>query len=296
MVPAVSVTFMNRSRLRNFVLTSRWMPLLVFPIRVGASSRLVARSIATSVRWLASSREFTNYSYELTPRNRKHLAWSVSLVAGVPVERVEGYFTEIETDTALRGTLKEAIRSGDRRREYSQTDVNEVTARLGRRLGWYALVRAMQPALVVETGTDKGLGSVVLAEALIRNGSGQLITIDIEPASGMLLSERYAEVVTRVIGDSLSSLADVGPIDLFIHDSDHSAEHEESEFRCVKPSLSPSAVMISDNSHATDVLEQLSREWSRNFLFFREVPSGHWYPGGGIGMSWRTTALDSSGN
>ena len=38
----------------------------------------------------------------------------------------------------------------------------------GRRLGWYALVRALKPRTVVETGADKGLGSCVLAALRLR--------------------------------------------------------------------------------------------------------------------------------
>ena len=277
---------MDRSRLRNFVLTSRWLPLLVLPIRVAAASKTLTRNFAVSVRWLLSSREFTNYTYELTPRNRKHLAWTVSLVTGAPVDEVEGYFAEIEGDVELQERLTESIRNGDRRREYSRADIDLVTAHLSRRLGWYALVRALKPQVVVETGTDKGLGSVVLAEALVRNGTGRLITIDIEPASGMLLGSAYPDNVVKLTGDSLTLLQGLSEIDLFVHDSDHSAEHEEAEFRMVMERLAQGAVLLSDNSHATDVLEQLSREWSRRFVFFKESPERHWYPGGGIGISW----------
>jgi len=210
----------------------------------------------------------------------------VSNVTGAAVQEVESLFAELEEDAAFRSDLEGAVRAGDRRHEFSKADSKQLSERLGRRLGWYALVRILKPGLVVETGTDKGLGSVVLAQALMVNGEGRLVTIDIEPASGMLLTSRYDEVVTRITGDSITSLGALTSVDLFIHDSDHSAEHEEAEFRCVAPALSPTAVLVSDNSHATDVLDQLSREWSRNFLFFKESPTGHWYSGAGIGISW----------
>jgi len=239
---------------------------------------------------LARSREFTNYTYRLSQRNRRHLAWVVSNVTGAAVQEVESLFAELEEDVAFRSDLEGAIRAGDRRHEFSRADAKQLSERLGRRLGWYALVRILKPGLVVETGTDKGLGSVVLAQALMVNGEGRLVTIDIEPASGMLLTSRYDEVVTRITGDSITSLGALTSVDLFIHDSDHSAEHEEAEFRCVAPALSSTAVLVSDNSHATDVLDQLSREWSRNFLFFKESPTGHWYSGAGIGISWPSLA------
>ena len=52
-------------------------------------------------------------------------------------------------------------------------------------------MRATKPKIVVETGTEKGLGSLVLAEALIKNESGRLITIDMEPSSGLLIGPEY---------------------------------------------------------------------------------------------------------
>jgi cephalosporin hydroxylase len=57
----------------------------------------------------------------------------------------------------------------------------------------------MKPQLVVETGTEKGLGSLVLAEALIQNGSGRLITVDMEPSSGLLIGAKYDGVIQRLI-------------------------------------------------------------------------------------------------
>ena len=285
---------MNRSDLRHLVLTSRFLPLLIFPIRLRTACRVLAGDVGSLARWLARSREFTNHTYRLSQSNRRHLAWVVSNVTGAPVQEVESLFDELEEDTAFRSDLEGAVRAGDRRHAFSKEDAQQLSERLGRRLGWYALVRILKPGLVVETGTDKGLGSVVLAQALMVNGEGRLVTIDIKPASGTLLTERYDQIVTRITGDSLTTLGALTSIDLFIHDSDHSAEHEEAEFRCVKSAMSSKAVLVSDNSHATDVLEQLSRQWSRNFLFFKERPSGHWYPGGGIGISWHSSSEHDS--
>lgn len=282
------------------VLSSRFLPksplrpVLTLLIRTRTAVQVLVGDIGSLARWVVLSREFTNYTYRLSERNRKHLAWWVSSVTDASVLEVESLFAELEEDEVFRSDLQGAIARGDRRFEFSKADAQQISERLGRRLGWYALVRILKPSLVVETGTDKGLGSVVLAQALMANGKGRLVTIDIEPASGMLLTERYDQIVTRVTGDSLTSLGALTSIDLFIHDSDHSAEHEEAEFRCVKSSLSSKAVLVSDNSHATDVLEQLSREWSRNFLFFKELPSGHWYPGSGIGISWQSPSEHDS--
>ena len=50
--------------------------------------------------------------------------------------------------------------------------------------------------------------------------------------------------------------------------------------------LSPKAIMLGDNSHSTDCLSRFSTEQNRRFLFFKEEPKNHWYPGAGIGISY----------
>src|SRR5690606_39568112 len=56
------------------------------PVRV---ARHDARMIGTSLRWLFTSREHHNYTYDLTPLNRSHLAWFVEIGRASCRERVE---------------------------------------------------------------------------------------------------------------------------------------------------------------------------------------------------------------
>ena len=161
----------------------------------------------------------------------------------------------------------------------------------GRRIGWYALVRALKPRTVVETGVDKGLGSCVLAAALLRNRAegyqGQYFGTDINPRAGWLFQGAYRQAGEILYGDSIESLERMqSQIDLFINDSDHSAEYEEREYACIASKLSNSAVVLGDNSHVTDKLYQFAVSTDRHFLFFSEKPADHWYPGAGIGAAW----------
>ena len=48
--------------------------------------------------WLARSREFTNFTYDLSPLNRAYLAQFLALATGETAERFEALFAEIETD------------------------------------------------------------------------------------------------------------------------------------------------------------------------------------------------------
>jgi predicted O-methyltransferase YrrM len=241
--------------------------------------RFDARVLRQSGRWLVRSREHTNLTYDLTELNEEHLAWFVSRCTGVPVSTARNYLLEARNDHDLADHVSRWTSTSGRSR------LADSEVRLGRRAGWYAIVRALQPSHVVETGTDKGLGSCVIAAALLRNGSGRLTTIDINPESGYLIAGQYGEVVDRVIGDSVSVLSDLAPIDLLLHDSNHTAEHELAEFDAA--ALSETSVVLSDNARDTRVLPDWAERRGWQFLAFYEQPLDHWYPGGGIGLARR---------
>jgi len=270
---------MDTQQFKGRVAASRAARLVALLPRLRAVGQHNARMLKISARWLFASREHTNWTYDLTPLNREHLAWFVATVAERDVDEVRGYLDEIEHDDDLR-THVQAATATSVRRGLADGDV-----RYGRRLGWYALVRGLKPQHVVETGTDKGLGSVVLAAALLRNGSGRLTTIDINSDAGYLITGRYAAVTDLRIGDSLSVLSGLRAIDLFLHDSNHSPAYEAAELTHVAPHLIDSALVLSDNAHATDVLSRWCEQQGRRFLFFCERPANHWYPGAGIGAA-----------
>lgn len=276
---------MDRVQIRRRLAASRVAPLAALGPRLLMVARHNVRSLAASLRWLLSSREHTNLTYDLTPLNREHLAWFVAQVTGVHVSEARQYLGEVETDADLREHVRTCTATSARR------GIADPEARYARRLGWYAIVRALQPDHLVETGTDKGLGSCVLAAAVLRNGHGRVTTIDINPESGFLIQPPYSEVINRVVGDSLEALASLdSPVDLFIHDSDHSPEYEGAEFVAVSLHLSAAALVISDNAHVTQQLSSWAEQSGWSYLFFDERPDGHWYPGDGIGIAMGSRA------
>lgn len=241
---------------------------------------------ANAIGWIFRSRETTNFTYDLTEQNKGYLSDTLSVVTGIPREEIHGYLREIEENQALRDYVSQATANSG----LAYKADSEV--RFHKRIGWYAMVRALKPEVVVETGVDKGLGSVVLCSALLRNRQegheGHYYGTDLNPKAGYLLQETYAEVGEILYGDSVESLRNLkGTIDMFINDSDHSADYETLEYETVAGKLSPGAVILGDNSHATDRLMKFSHVTGRRFLFWREDPLNHWYPGGGIGFSWK---------
>jgi predicted O-methyltransferase YrrM len=246
--------------------------------------RVTAVPIWQGTLWTFLSREHYNYTYDLEQRNLKHMVAFLSAVSGCSTSEIQKYVDEIVQDEELRAHI---LRLTERSRERHTAD-KEV--RYGRRIGWYALVRAKKPKIVVETGVDKGLGSVVIAAALRKNASdnhpGQLVAIDINPAAGYLIGA-YVGVVKLVIKDSLAALNELGSgVDFFIHDSNHDAEFEASEYARVEPKLSSQAIVLSDNAEHTDELIKFAGKTGRNFLFFAEKPRKHWWPGEGIGVAY----------
>ena len=109
------------------------------------------------------SKEHTNYTYDISPLNKKYLSSFISVVGNIRIELAQEYIEELENNEELKSHIKSYTRAS--RRNY----LSDGIARYGRRLGWYALVRSMKPKKVVETGTDKGLGACVIAAALKKN-------------------------------------------------------------------------------------------------------------------------------
>ena len=238
------------------------------------------------IRWLVLSKEHTNYTYHLTGLNVRNLEHFISVSLGTNHQRVGEYMDEILRDTELSKYVSDRVLASKHRFEA------DLEARYGRRIGWYAIVRILKPRVVVETGTDKGLGSCVLACALLRNDRegfpGKLYTIDVDSTAGWLVAEPYERVVELIFNDSHSVLKDFGqPIDLFIHDSFHDYAHESKEYALIGSKLADGAVVISDNAHAGSALMDFSENNAFDFYFWSERPDEHFYPGGGIGLAVR---------
>ncbi len=274
-----------RARLRRALTSSAAGRWVLLPYRGLLALRALLRRLPEAVRWTFASREIDNYTYDLTRRNLDHLAATVALVTGIDSAAAARYIAELDDDDALREHL--------RRRTLAHPARHGADAepRYGRRSGWYAIVRATRPRVVVETGVDKGLGTCVLAAALLRNRDeghpGVVFGTDIEPRAGFLIGGPYDEVATVLYGDSIESLRALDrTVDLFINDSDHSAEYEAREYEVIAPRLAERAIVLGDNAHVSDELFRFAARTGRRFLFFREEPAGHWYPGAGIGIAF----------
>jgi len=254
----------------------------VFLFRMSLGLRRLAPQASGCLRWLCTSREWTNFTFHVTEHNLREMAEFVHLVTGAPRETARCYLDEGLADTGLRRHVAEVTAA------VPFCAFADREARFGRRLGWYALARILKPRVVVESGVDKGLGTCLLAAALLRNeadGSpGKAYALDIEPGAGWLVRPPYSSAVEFRVGDSHATLRQMSEqIDLFVHDSDHSYQHEAGEYRIIQERLSDEAVVVSDNAHKSTALMDFAASVGRDYYFCPERPENEFYPAGGIG-------------
>ena len=269
-----------KSRIRNLIFRTRLLSIIVPLVRIKIFFDYNFNNLKKSVSWLFTSREFTNFLYEITDLNRNQMIGAISSITGKPISEVEKYFIEIESDQQFRIEIDKKAKRIPRQKELL------FPVPFARRIVWYCLIRIERPATVVETGTEKGLGSLIIQKALDMNNHGKLYTLDLDKYAGSLLDLIDKEKISLIIGDSIHSISSIKEIDLFIHDSDHSAEHERKELEAIETKLSSNAFVLSDNSHITNELYNWSKKMGRKYVFIKEVPKDHWYGGAGVGISY----------
>jgi hypothetical protein len=123
----------------------------------------------------------------------------------------------------------------------------------------WCLSRHLRPAKIVETGVARGITTRFLLEALERNGTGHLWSIDLPPPLERELHRQIAIAVpaslrarwTYVRGSSRrrlpALLGAIAPVDLFIHDSNHTSRNLLFELRHAWTALAPHGFAVADD-------------------------------------------------
>jgi len=108
-----------------------------------------------------------------------------------------------------------------------------------------AIVRAVKPEVVVETGTHKGFSALMIAQALQANGSGHLYTIDqvdynvAEKCRAFGLKDRVTIVTSSSVAALIDLAARLPRIDFLWLDADHSTCAVLEELDAARPSIRP---------------------------------------------------------
>jgi hypothetical protein len=225
--------------------------------------------------------EIDNFTYELA--NEDELVQFLAEALRRDPHEIEKHAAEVRADPELNRLLQKRLRRRWNRKH---------TPHFGRRIGWYVIARTLKPSVVVETGIHDGLGSVLLLRALDRNAEegrdGRLISFDVNPQAGWLVSERLRGRWQPVYGatfDTLERAIEGLEVGMIVHDSDHTYECEHFELTTAVSQAAPTTALVSDNAHATTALRDIAESLGIGYHFFRERPRGHFYPGAGIGLA-----------
>jgi predicted O-methyltransferase YrrM len=104
-----------------------------------------------------------------------------------------------------------------------------------------AFVVALQPELVLETGTAFGQTAKAISRALLANGHGRLVTLETDPGRVTLSRARCAGLPVQVLEMSSLDYTPDAPVDFVWFDS--LVELRPVELRRYLPYLSPRAVV-----------------------------------------------------
>ncbi|MGQ0742413.1 MAG: class I SAM-dependent methyltransferase [Alphaproteobacteria bacterium] len=122
----------------------------------------------------------------------------------------------------------------------------------------YCLVRCGRMEKIVETGVAHGFTTRFILEAITRNGRGHLWSID-RPPLDPAMRERVGVVARPCAGEDWTLirnssrralpglLRNIGPIDLFVHDSLHTERNVLFELGQAWPALRPGGFVVIDD-------------------------------------------------
>jgi hypothetical protein len=131
----------------------------------------------------------------------------------------------------------------------------------------YAVIRAVRPRTVIETGVAHGVSTAFMLAALDANGAGELHSIDLPPHDAgadqrvgacvpQALRARWSlhRGLSRSVLPSLVSR--LPAVDVFVHDSQHTYRNMSFEFEAV---WSGTQVIIADDVERNAAFEALTR-------------------------------------
>jgi|APHM01.1.fsa_nt_gi hypothetical protein len=168
--------------------------------------------------------------------------------------------------------------------EYDGDCFGDVSVRSAAHL--YAVTRTRAPETVVETGVCNGVSTLAILLGMEANGHGQLHSVDLPhradesldefrqetwdgyggaciPADkdpGWIVPEHLRDRWTLHIGKSQHELPvllpEIAPVDVFLHDSEHSAPCQMFEYELAWHHLADDGLLVSDDINWTGAFER----------------------------------------
>lgn len=155
----------------------------------------------------------------------------------------------------------------------------------------YVVCRTLKPKYVVETGVANGLSSYFLLEALEENNSGTLYSVDLPNTSykissgkednpilplgkktGWIVPDRLRHRWSLNFGRSseilLPLFQNLGQIDVFLHDSEHTYQNMIWEFETAWGFLRDGGVLLSDDITWNNAFTDFHKKVKGETVFF----------------------------
>lgn len=137
-----------------------------------------------------------------------------------------------------------------------------------------AAVSITKPEVVVETGVAAGITTAVTLAAMRRNGRGHLYSVDMPSLHvderefvGSAVPEELEGRWTLVSGPSRHVLPGLveraAPLDIFIHDADHTYDSQLTEYVTAWPMLRDGGLLISDDVSNPALMDFAARVGAR---------------------------------
>jgi predicted O-methyltransferase YrrM len=169
-----------------------------------------------------------------------------------------------------------------------------------RGLALYVLVRHYGLEKIVETGSYFGQSTLYILLALDKNGKGVLHSFDAHPNDvgwypdlpddfelGYIVPDSLKDKWELHEGDINETLErgmeEIGEIDIFFHDSNHSEEHKNYEFDLAQDYLKDGGILashdvghgnVSDGAPATDSFNEISEKLDSEIYASRDFEPG----------------------
>ena len=229
-------------------------------------------------------------------QNNKYALNSVGKWIDRNPDKLMQYYDELINDQIFLSQVSASIEANKAYKSeipglFKRTPISNVDWYGLQRILLYCLIREFKPQIVLETGVYYGGNSVFILGALAKNQKGKLISIDYpqnkmdhsalesrhpwvgdsevytdkyEP--GFIIPQSLKDRFELIIGDSNVVLPNLNiEIDLFVHDSEHTIQHVQSELNLIWNKLSSEGIAFVDDI-----------DWSNGFFTF--VTSNNLYP------------------
>lgn len=233
-----------------------------------------------AMRYLARSKEITNWTYDLS--NEDEVLSAVAEMLGADPHAMNLYRDELRADFKLTQAIEALLKEVPRR---------DHEVRYGYRVMHYCMIRVMKPETVVELGVHDGLGAAVALRALEKNRRegrpGLLLTFDTSTESGWLIPDWLRDGMISYIADAAGMLDEVLPqhgVDLMIHDIGPGIETETEMFEsALRHSRGP--LILRAEMDDSSNLQRFAHERGGRFVSVQENPKDHFWLGTRIGLA-----------